>query len=134
MAVKQDGRITLHSLNYNGGGDSATVSLRLAVVREECAIGVGPIDATFKALVKVLERIGEPVGDLGIKDCQVKSVGVGSEASGEAVVVLGRPDEEEKYTGTGTDTDVNRAAALAVIDALNAARGHNSSASNEEVY
>ena len=92
---------------------SATVRLSGAEgdVREEAATGDGPIDATFKAIVRALDAAGT------VEEYRVHSVGEGADAQGSVVVTFRHGGSS--YRGHGVSTDTVEASARALLDALN---------------
>jgi 2-isopropylmalate synthase len=91
---------------------TATVSLIHGDERiDHAAIGVGPIDAVYRA-------IDECIGvHHTLVDFSVKSISGGTDALGEVTVKLGV--KERLYTGRGSDTDILVSAAKAYVNALN---------------
>jgi 2-isopropylmalate synthase len=79
---------------------------------DEAATGDGPIDATFRALVRATGHVG-----VHLEDFQVRSVTWGEDAQGRVTVVCRRDDETTR--GSGLSTDIVEASARAVIDVIN---------------
>ena len=75
------------------------------------SIGNGPIDASFRAVGKLLER------DFSLELYSVKAITSGTDAQGEVSVRL----KENGYVvnGHGTDTDIVIASVKAYINAVN---------------
>ena len=80
--------------------------------QERVATGDGPIDASFKAIDKIVGR--DPV----LEDFSVDSVTGGKDAQGEARVRVRLDDRA--YNGHGVSTDVIEASVKAYVDAINA--------------
>ena len=78
---------------------------------EKVSTGDGPIDASFKAIEKIIGR------KLKLEDYQISSVTEGEDALGDALVVLGT--EEKDFSGRGLSTDVVEASIKAYINAVN---------------
>lgn len=99
-------------------GSSITSTSAVSLVRrdgkreERVATGDGPIDASFKAIDKIVGR--NPV----LEDFSLDSVTGGKDAQGEAHVRVRL--EEKAYNGHGVSTDVIEASVKAYIDAINA--------------
>jgi 2-isopropylmalate synthase len=83
--------------------------------------GNGPIDAVLSAVDNALEKIigSRPT----LLDYQLRSVGAGEDAQGEATIKLGLPDDEHipppTYTGHGLSTNVVEASLRAYLSAIN---------------
>jgi len=107
----------LTRLSYNGGFfaiPSATVEVEFGSnpeLKKTATIGVGPIDACFKAII-------EATG-MDHKLLRYDGVGIngGTEASAKSVVQLYA--HEEIFEGTATHRDTVASAALSYISALN---------------
>lgn len=101
----------------SGNTITATASVRLIKLNgqqtaiEEVSTGDGPIDASFKAIDKIVGT------DFILHDYSLRSVTGGQDAQGEAVVKIRR--EEDVYTGKGLSTDVVEASVLAYVNAIN---------------
>lgn len=80
-------------------------------IREEVAIGSGPIYASFHA-VDLITGINPTLSSFSLN-----AVTDGEDAMGECVVKLGWKDEE--YTGRGLSTDVIESAIIAYINGVN---------------
>jgi len=80
-------------------------------IREEVAIGSGPIYAAFKA-VDLITGL-----DVALDDFSLNAVTEGEDAMGEAVVKL--IYEGEEFTGRGLSTDVIESSILAYINGIN---------------
>ena len=77
----------------------------------ETATGDGPVDALFSALSAATGVA------LSLDSYHVHSVGIGTDARGEANLSVRH--EGEAYEGTGTSRDVIEASALAWLDVAN---------------
>jgi 2-isopropylmalate synthase len=77
----------------------------------DAALGTGPVDATFKAIDKL---VGVPNT---LTEFSIKSITEGIDAIGEVVVRI--ESEGVTYTGRGADTDIIVASARAYLNALN---------------
>ena len=86
-------------LNYNGSEHEATAS------------GNGPVDATIKAIEKIVGR------SFNIKEFNIHAIHSGSDDVSK--VDMRVTDEGKSYMGYGFSTDIVRASANAYLDALN---------------
>jgi 2-isopropylmalate synthase len=83
--------------------------------------GNGPVDAVLSAVDNALEKIigARPL----LLDYQLRSVGAGEDAQGDATIKHGLPDEElvppPTYTGHGLSTNVIEASLRAYLAAIN---------------
>jgi 2-isopropylmalate synthase len=77
----------------------------------DAALGTGPVDATFKAINKIVKVPNT------LTEFSIKSITEGIDAIGEVVVRI--ESEGITYTGRGADTDIIVASARAYINALN---------------
>jgi 2-isopropylmalate synthase len=98
----------------SGSGLLPTATVRL--VREntsfvESAVGVGPVDAIYKAIAKIFATPHQLV------DFRVESITGETEAIGEVTVRVER--EGQIYSGKGASQDILEAAAKAYVQALN---------------
>ncbi|MFT3761480.1 MAG: 2-isopropylmalate synthase [Pseudoxanthomonas sp.] len=97
------------------GGQRASATVELSDPDgerfSETASGDGPVDALFSALAAATGV------QLTLDSYQVHSVGMGSDARGEASLSMRHGDRE--YEGTGTSKDVIEASALAWLDVAN---------------
>jgi len=103
----------LHTQGGKGTVPSATVRVRHrgGGLFHEAAVGDGPIDATFKALVRATGVTGS------LRDYRVRSVTVGEDAQGSVIVSFDH--EGRVLRGRGVSTDIVEASALAFLDAIN---------------
>lgn len=81
-------------------------------VLEEVAIGSGPLDASFKAINRMLNM------DIRLESFSLNAVTDGEDAIGEAVVKLEAPDGHS-YTGTGLSTDIIESSIRAYVNGVN---------------
>lgn len=97
------------------GKDTTNIAcIKIAVgdeLREEVAIGSGPIYASFKA-IDMITGINVTLDDFGLS-----AVTEGEDAIGEAVVKLGYNGSH--YTGRGLSTDIIESSILAYINGIN---------------
>ncbi len=77
----------------------------------DAALGTGPVDATFKAIDKIVEVPNT------LTEFSIKSITHGIDAIGEVLVRI--ESDSITYTGRGADTDIIVASAKAYINALN---------------
>ncbi len=78
---------------------------------EEVAIGSGPLDASFKAINRIVNM------DVSLESYSLNAVTDGEDAIGEAVVKLRHG--EEVYTGTGLSTDIIESSIRAYVNGIN---------------
>ena len=76
------------------------------------ATGTGPIDASYKAIDKVVSVRGD------LQEFVVKAITRGIDAIGEVVVRV-QSDDGRIYTGRGSDTDIIVSSAKAYVNAIN---------------
>jgi 2-isopropylmalate synthase len=98
----------------SGSKTLPTSSVRMRVEEDEvtgCAIGVGPIDATFRAIAK-LTKTGSKLLYFA-----VSSITGGTDAQGEVMVRI--EDNGMVVLGKGADPDIVTAAAKAYLNGLN---------------
>lgn len=98
-----------------GDGIPNTSCIRLerdGEVLEEVAIGDGPIDASFKAINRILGI------DVRLESFSLNAVTDGEDAIGEAVVKVSGADGE-KFTGTGLSTDIIESSIRAYVNGIN---------------
>lgn len=87
------------TLNYNGADHEATAS------------GNGPVDATIKAIERIVGKSYE------IKEFNIQAIRSGSDDVSK--VDMRVIDQDQSYMGYGFSTDIVRASANAYLDALN---------------
>lgn len=98
-------------------GNSITATAVLKMIKDGKAIekvssGDGPIDASFKAIEKIVGM------DLKLEDYQLQSVTEGEDALGDALVKISN-EKGVIFTGRGLSTDVIEASIHAYINAVN---------------
>lgn len=79
---------------------------------EDVAIGTGPLDASFKAINRMLQM------DVKLESFSLNAVTDGEDAIGEAVVKVSGPDGRS-YTGSGLSTDIIESSIRAYINGIN---------------
>jgi 2-isopropylmalate synthase len=115
-SAKARGTIRLDRFVINSGNSIASTSaVRLAMPEgnlvERVASGDGPIDASFKAIDKILGK--HPV----LEDFSLNAVSEGKDAQGEARVRIQLGGK--RYNGRGLSTDVVEASVRAYLAAIN---------------
>ena len=104
-----------HLQTSAGTGTMPSASVRLVHAegyhREEAAVGDGPIDATFKALVRATGV------ETSLRDYHVRSVTLGEDAQGRVTVSFEHGGKVLR--GRGVSTDIVEASALAFLDGIN---------------
>lgn len=80
-------------------------------VMQEVAIGSGPLDASFKAINRMLGM------NVKLDSFSLNAVTDGEDAIGEAVVKIS--DGKETYTGTGLSTDIIESSIRAYVNGIN---------------
>lgn len=107
-------QLVSHVVNA-GDGVPNTSCVRLqrdGEMLEEVAIGSGPLDASFKAINRMLGM------DIKLDSFSLNAVTDGEDAIGEAVVKLSRGDGAT-YTGTGLSTDIIESSIRAYVNGIN---------------
>ena len=107
-------QLVSHVVNAGDGvPNTSCVRLRRdGEMLEEVAIGSGPLDASFKAINRMLGM------DIKLDSFSLNAVTDGEDAIGEAVVKLSRGDGEI-YTGTGLSTDIIESSIRAYVNGIN---------------
>ena len=107
-------RLLSHVVNTgNGVPNTSCIKLqRESDVLEEVAIGSGPLDASFKAINRMLDM------DIRLESFSLNAVTDGEDAIGEAVVKVTAPDGQV-YTGTGLSTDIIESSIRAYVNGIN---------------
>ena len=98
-----------------GAGVPNTSCVRLqkdGQVMEGVAIGSGPLDASFKAINRMLGM------DVRLESFSLNAVTDGEDAIGEAVVKLESPNGDT-FTGTGLSTDIIESSIRAYVNGIN---------------
>ncbi len=104
--------VTLHVCSQTGETPKATVTLSVdGVESTSVADGSGPVDATFKAMEKIVNSGGQ------LQLYSVSNITSGTDAQGEVTVRLERGGRI--VNGHGADTDIVIASAKSYIMALN---------------
>ena len=115
VALQVPQSYTVESYVINSGSNiSAMAHIKLnreGEMLEGVALGDGPIDASFLALEKVVNRHYE------LDDFQIRAVTEGREAMGETVVRL--VSNGKLYSGRGISTDIVYSSIQAYVNALN---------------
>ncbi len=106
----------IEELTVSSGTHSmATAAIKLrnqdGRLEEEAAVGIGPIDASVKAIHRI---VGVHVD---LQDMQIHSLTVGEDAQGEVTVTV--MHGQDRYRGWGVGTDVVLATAHAVMQTVN---------------
>jgi len=113
--MKIDDIFSLEEFSINIGSNitsSAIIKLKKnGDSYEEVALGDGPIDASYNAILKIVNL------DITLLDYSINSITEGRDALGEAVVKL--QYDSNNYIGTGLNTDVIAASIEAYINAIN---------------
>ena len=107
-------RLISHVVNA-GDGMPNTSCIKLQRendVLEEVAIGFGPLDASFKAINRMLGL------DIKLESFSLNAVTDGEDAIGEAVVKL-EDANGRRYTGTGLSTDIIESSIRAYVNGIN---------------
>ncbi len=98
---------------------------RLSGTRKAVTVGIGSVDAAFKAVARALDyRFVTPEGpvlgekELRLVDFHIDSVGKGTEALGVCAVVI-EDHQGRRTAGLGKDDDIVAAGIKALINALN---------------
>ena len=81
-------------------------------ILEDVAIGTGPLDASFKAINRMLGM------DIKLESFSLNAVTDGEDAVGEAIVKLIGSDGRS-YTGTGLSTDIIESSIRAYVNGIN---------------
>ena len=107
-------RLISHVVNAGDGvPNTSCVKLKRAGEElEEVAIGSGPLDASFKAINRMLGL------DIKLDSFSLNAVTDGEDAIGEAVVKIEAPNGR-RYTGTGLSTDIIESSIRAYVNGIN---------------
>ena len=99
----------------SGSTLSSTCTIKLkhkgGELREEVAVGDGPIDAAFTAIDRIIGK------DLDLDSFELGAVTGGEDAQGEATVKVSM--DGQQWNGRGLSTDIVEASILAYIAAIN---------------
>ena len=100
---------------YVASGTAAGISIHKLKkddeVLQEVAIGSGPLDASFKAINRMLGV------DVQLADFSLNAVTAGEDSIGEAVVKIS-DGQDRSFTGTGISTDIIEASWIALADSI----------------
>ena len=107
-------QLVSHVVNAGDGvPNTSCVKLKRAGKElEEVAIGSGPLDASFKAINRMLGL------DIKLDSFSLNAVTDGEDAIGEAVVKIEAPNGR-RYTGTGLSTDIIESSIRAYVNGIN---------------
>ena len=107
-------QLVSHVVNAGDGvPNTSCVKLKRAGEEmEEVAIGSGPLDASFKAINRMLGL------DIKLDSFSLNAVTDGEDAIGEAVVKIEAPNGRH-YTGTGLSTDIIESSIRAYVNGIN---------------
>ncbi len=108
----------IHTVSGTNTVPSATVRLKInkndkVEIKEEAAIGDGPVDACYRAIGKLIGR------NFILADYRIKAISKGGDSMGEVTVRLKEDDASEEIHGRGASTDIIEASALAYVAAVN---------------
>jgi 2-isopropylmalate synthase len=111
-----EGPWTMRELNISAGtGTIAGAAVRLAhndgTIRDEAAVGDGPVEAAFQALERATGI------SMQLKNFEVRSVTMGEDAQGEVTVTV--EYNGHSYRGNGISTDIVEAGARAYLEVIN---------------
>lgn len=107
-------KVIQHDYESNEHG-YAIASLRVETpegIRQDAATGDGPVDASFRAIERVVDL------PLTLEDYRIRAVTSGKDALGEAVVKVSY--EGRRYQGRGISTDIIKSSVNAYLSAVNA--------------
>ena len=112
--VQGDCQLVSHVVNTGHGvpNISCIKLQRGDEVLEDVAIGSGPLDASFKAINRMLGM------DVKLESFSLNAVTDGEDAVGEAVVKVALPDGRA-CTGTGISTDIIESSIRAYVNGIN---------------
>jgi len=79
---------------------------------QDASIGDGPVDATFKAIDRIIKTQGR------LKEYAIRAVSQGKDALGE-VTIAAAFDRDQMVSGKGASTDIIEASARAYLNAVN---------------
>lgn len=91
---------------------TATITDEVGATHVVCATGSGPVDASYKAIDKVVAVHGD------LSEFSVKAVTRGIDAIGEVTARI-TADDGRIYTGRGADNDIIVSSAKAYVNAIN---------------
>ena len=100
----------------SGTDETATAGVKLKVgddIISGSALGNGPVDATYRALLEIVEM------DLEVKDYVISAKTGGEDAQAQADIIV--EYKGQKFRGFGLSTDIVEASAQALINVMNLA-------------
>ena len=108
-------QLVRHEVNVGTGmpNTSCITLVRDGQSKEEVALGSGPLDASFKAINRIIGM------DVKLDSFSLNAVTDGEDAIGEAVVKISA--DGEVYTGTGISTDIIESSIRAYVNGINKA-------------
>ncbi len=112
---ERDRRVELLDLTAVSGVNPPTASIRLSVdgeVRENAAVGSGPVDAAMNATVEALSH----EADASLESYRVDAITGGTSAVVTVEVEMRRGDETVSVTAS--DSDITSASVSAMVDAM----------------
>lgn len=117
---ERQGPWSLAAMHCSSGTESKPIaSVRLqhrdGTVAEEASVGDGPVDATFKAILRAAKLPEASTAHLS--DYGVRSLTLGEDAQGQVTVHCAYG--EYSLRGRGLSTDIIEASALAFLDVVN---------------
>ena len=118
--VRTDERFSLEEVTVLSGTfakPTATVALRIdGEMRKATALGIGPVDAIFKAIAELTDTKSE------LERFHVNAITGGMDALGEVSVAVS--EDGRRVIGNGADPDIIVASARAYVHALNKLEWH----------
>ena len=117
-----------------GTGMRPTATIRLrgpdGIVREDAAIGTGPVDSVYKSMYRILQvpnvltefsikAVTEGIDAVGEVTIRLEPTSSNGQSSGEYALHPQSGQRPRTYSGHGADTDIIVASAKAYISALN---------------
>ena len=118
--VRTDERFQLEEVTVLSGTfakPTATVALRIdGELRKATALGIGPVDAIFKAIAELTDTKSE------LERFHVNAITGGMDALGEVSVAVS--EDGRRVIGNGADPDIIVASARAYVHALNKLEWH----------
>jgi 2-isopropylmalate synthase len=100
-----------------GNSVSATATVKLSIdgeIKEKSEIGVGPVDATLKAISQLVQ---EHI-DIELEEYNIDAITGGTDALAE-VFVISSDENKNKATGRSTNEDVILASVEAILNSIN---------------
>jgi 2-isopropylmalate synthase len=118
--IREDDRFAVEEISVHSGTfakPTATVGLRIdGKAKKATALGVGPVDAVFKAIADLTDTKSE------LLRFQVNAITGGMDAQGEVFVTVS--EDGRRVIGHGADPDIIVASAKAYVHALNKLAWH----------